>query len=126
MRKLIDTSVWIDYFSPRGKRSLPVLDALAPWITDDEVVTILPIFAELNSGVIQPRLSRLFQEIRRIDPDWNDPSLWEEVARHGKRFAGLSIVDRMILTAASREDCQVITFDQRLAKAAQALGLGLK
>ncbi len=124
MDRLIDTSVWVDYFSPRGQRNHPVLDALEGWIRDDEVVTVLPVLAEIQSGKVRTSLARLLPYLRRVDPDWNQPEVWKQIAGFAHPHPGVGLVDRMILFSSLEARCQLVTFDQRLARAAHSLGVG--
>ena len=132
MRVLVDTSVWAEYFRSRPALPRRQLDALAVLIENDEVVTVMPIEAEVLSGKI-PRAKEVdvhaaFEALEHIDPDWNARTTWDAIVALARaslrdRLPILGIVDRMVLLAAEAQRLPLWTLDRALARVAKARGV---
>jgi predicted nucleic acid-binding protein len=127
---LIDTSVWIEFFSKRSKISNETIASLKELISNGDAVIMEPIRAEILSGHI---LSQLRNEILSaldvldmIDLDWNSRNTWDDIVAladiarsHQLPIPG--IVDRMILIAALNANVQIASLDQTLMALARAM-----
>lgn len=132
---LVDTSVWIEFFSDKSRLSAEFLSWLKEKITEDRVVLIQPIRAELLSGHILKRLKeqieRSFSALTKVDLDWNTEVNWDgvidlaQVARK-KGLAIPGLIDRMIIQSAIKSDVEICTADIALSKLAQAAGVNVK
>ena len=133
---LIDTSVWIEYFSPRPKISQETLSHLRQLILDDEVLIIDPIRAELLSGQIRlskhSELDRLLSSLTQIDLNWSLRETWDSLVKLASD--GISnrvpvpvpgLIDRMILLSASRANVAICSLDQNLLKFARFLKINI-
>ena len=129
MTVLVDTSVWIEFFSPRPVIETAGLELL---IGEKRVVTCLPVRAELLSGKIRGEkrhvVVRALDSMVYVDPDWGKKETWDELsglsdlARCEK--VGLpGLVDRMIVLAAKKSGSLLWTLDRKLRVFAWAAGL---
>lgn len=120
MRILADTSIWIESVK---KNRLIDADLFESLLLDSQIVTCLPIRAELFSGtmseILLSRAQVLFDHLDYVDADWNASTTWQalvdlihEGSRQKIKPAGL--VDRMILFSALKSQCLVWTLDRRL------------
>lgn len=122
---LVDTSVWIEFF--RKKPSISV-DPLHILIEEKQVVTCLPITAEILSGEIPASKRSVIQDAFNamvfIDLDWNSKKIWEEITHFAltakKQGMGIpGLIDRMILLAAQKGSCSLWTLDRKLQQLAK-------
>ena len=129
---LVDTSVWAEYFRSRPALSRGQLDALAAQIENDEVVTVLPIEAEVLSGRIAGAKERdiraAFEAFEHVDLDWNARATWDAIialahASQRNSLPTLGVVDRMVLLAAESRRVSLWTLDRALARVAKARGV---
>ena len=125
MSVLVDTSVWIEFFSKRPAIDLKPLGLL---ISEHQVVTCLPVQAEILSGemtgAVRVLVSHAFDGMIFVDADWNLREVWNKVAGLAaacrKERLGLpGIVDRMILLSAQESGSQLWTLDRGLTGLAQ-------
>ena len=131
---LIDTSVWIDYFSPRPKISQKTLSHLRHFILNDEALIIDPIRAELLSGQIRlskhSELDRLLSSLTQIDLNWSLRETWDSLVKLASdgisnRVPVPGLIDRMILLSASRANVAICSLDQNLLKFARFLKINI-
>ena len=124
---LIDTSVWIEFFSPRPKMALSQLEILKEKIVDDEIAIIEPIRVELLSGGISTEkrreVDRLIGELKKLDLNWNDKTTWDRIVGYSDlarshKISTPGVVDRMILLAAKLGTARLWSFDRTLQKLA--------
>ena len=108
---LVDTSVWIDFFS--GKPD--VVTIVRDLIDSDLVVTSRPIRLELKAGVSaadEKKIFRHFDAMRTFDPEleeWQLVEAWISKARSkGHVF---SLVDLLIGATSRRHDLQIWSMD---------------
>lgn len=129
---LIDTSVWIEYFSLKSRLSPSTLEKLSNAIIEDEIVIVDPIRAELLSGQIRAskraELEALFSALKKIDLDWNSKENWDQViALAGvamtNRIPVPGLVDRMILLSAQKAGAVLYTLDKGLLKLSKYVDL---
>ena len=120
---LVDTSMWIEFFSSKPKVTTRDLDLLESRITEDEVVIIQPIRAELLSGNVQSHrrneVKTLLSSIKSADLDWNLSTTWDEIIALGDlaksvRMKMPGVVDRMIILAAIRRGAEISSLDHSL------------
>lgn len=132
MRVLVDTSVWIEFFRPRPALSETSLATFSDLLTDDCVVTVHPIRAELLSGRLdggrKVLVSEVLSAVGGIDPDWNGSDVWKRIIEmaglaHQESLPVPGIVDRMILAAAERARVSLWALDQTMLKLARTLGI---
>ncbi len=131
MNVLVDTSLWIEFFHSKPRISKTDLNQLSELIENDQVRMILPIRTELLSGRLDSNKRKLLDvldALDRIDPDWNDPKVWESIVGYsqishqaGEGVSG--IVDRMILVACERGKVALWTLDSALLKLAKRIGV---
>lgn len=120
---LIDTSVWIEFFSKKPTISSDSIASLKELISNGDVVLIEPIRAELLSGHIVPNLRHdvvlALDVLDMIDLDWNSRNTWNdiislsEIAKNNK-LPIPGIIDRMILIATLNASVQIASLDQKL------------
>ncbi len=131
MSVLVDTSVWIEFFHRRPSFDLHTLTTL---IEERQVVTCLPVMAELLSGEMTPpvriAVHQAFDAMTCVDPDWNLPETWRqliELAIEARKMkVGITgVVDRMILLAARGSGAQLWTLDKKILKLASATDVNL-
>ena len=131
---IVDTSVWIEYFSRKSKIPQSTLDELDQWIEDGVVGMLKPIEAELKAGVIQrskrSHFERVTSALERLDPDWNSLETWDTassfVAICRKKSLPLpGLIDRLILTSCKLSGAQLFTLDLNLARLARAENLAV-
>lgn len=131
---LIDTSVWIDYFSPRPKISQKTLSHLRHFILNDEALIIDPIRAELLSGQIRlskhSELDRLLSSLTQIDLNWSLRETWDSLVKLASdgisnRVPVPGLIDRMILLSASRANVAICSLDQNLLRFARFLKINI-
>ncbi len=131
---LIDTSIWIDFFSKHPKQSLETIASLKEVILNGDAVLIEPIRAELLSGHISPLLRNEIiaglNILNMIDLDWNSRHVWDDIIslaeiakNHALPIPG--VVDRMILTAALNANVSISSLDQGLLKLARELKINI-
>jgi predicted nucleic acid-binding protein len=110
---LVDTSVWIEVFRPRGLR----LDAV---IDFDDIVTCLPVIQEVLQGFADERAHALARDAMGSLPIVESPlrrELFEEAAGlyRTARRAGLTVrsgVDCLIAACAIRNGLAVLHHDR--------------
>jgi predicted nucleic acid-binding protein len=122
-RILVDTSVWIEFFSPRPKISEHFLEQMKHSIIEGEVAIIEPIRVELLSGGIRAakrkEVALLLAALTQIDLDWNSKETWNklidlsDLARI-KKVPVPGVIDRMILLSAREASAHLWTVDQSL------------
>ena len=131
---LLDTSVWIEYFSPRPKITQQSLTQLRQSILEDEIVMIEPIRAELLSGQVRfskhSELERLLSALTLIDLNWNARKTWDSLVKLASlaisnRIPVPGLIDRMILLAARESSVAICSLDQSLLKLARCLKIDI-
>lgn len=131
MKVLVDTSVWIEFFS---RRSIVDVTALTVLIESRQILTCFPIMAECLSGrtvaAERATIQRAFFSMDRIDVDWNREENWLQIADlssalRERRVKSPGLVDRMILLCTKTADAAIWTLDKTLKKAAEAIRLGI-
>jgi len=129
-RILIDTSVWIEFFSSKPSVSKQLLDRLTQHILEGEVAIIEPIRVELLSGVIRSsakaEVARLLGSLEKVDLDWNSKENWDKLIElssvaHAHKCSVPGVVDRMILLSAKEASVTLLTKDRLLGKLAAIL-----
>jgi hypothetical protein len=131
---LVDTSLWIEFFSKRPKIPHSSIVALKEVISNGDAVLIEPIRAKLFSGHILPRLEEeviyALGALHMIDLDWNSRTIFNEIitlANIAKanqlRIPG--IIDRMILLAAINSAASVASLDQGLLALARKIKIDI-
>lgn len=127
-RVLIDTSLWIEFFSKRSKLSVDAIAIFSELIINDEVAIIEPIRAEILSGhIVASSKSEIVEALNLlhiIDVDWREREIWDEIIKLAEiaRKARLPIpglVDRMIIMSALRADAKLATLDKSLLSLAK-------
>lgn len=117
---LVDTSVWIDFFSSSPK---PISLKLPHLIEARQVVTSFVVLAEVLSGQMQVKTHNAirdsFQSLGRIDADWNAVETWESVSRiaeeiRSRKLKVPGLVDRMLFFSARQHSALVWTYDLKL------------
>lgn len=130
MMVLIDTSIWIEFFTYK-----PVIDPreVECLIEEGRATTCLPIIAEVLSGgmtaAARATISRGLHALPTIDPDWNDEKSWDAIvgfaiSARRRQYKMPGIVDRMILITAMQAQARLWTLDQPLRRLARALHVG--
>lgn len=131
MKVLVDSSVWIEFFSSRP--AIP-LDPLESLIEERQIATCLPIKTEVLSGRMSESTRKLlleaFDAMDFIDLDWNSSKTWEALIEFAllaqKKKASLpGLVDRMILACCQSAGSPLWTLDRKLSNLAKALKLPL-
>ena len=131
---LIDTSLWIEFFSKNPRISPHLLLQLSHVIAEGEAALIEPVRAELLSGHIIPKvrdeIEKAFDALDMIDRDWGSRDIWEEIisladTAKSKRLPIPGIVDRMIVLSALHAQATVASLDKGLIKLAQAIGISI-
>lgn len=114
---LVDTSVWIDHFR-HGSRELEAL------LNDGLVLTHPFIIGELASGTLPSRRQTL-TDLAKL-PSVN-VTLHEDVMHFVEKRAlcgrGISWIDCHLLASALLASSNIWTFDLRLKRAAESVGL---
>lgn len=122
---LIDTSVWIEYFSKRPRISDESISFINEIICNGDVVLIEPVRAELLSGHILPQrkdeIVAALDMLDMIDLDWNSRNTWDDIisladVARNKNLPIPSIIDRMILIAALNANVQIASLDRGLLR----------
>jgi hypothetical protein len=116
---LVDTSVWIAYFSRGG-----------PWLAEllgEALVLVHPfVVGELACGNLRSR-ARILTDLETLPSAVS--ATHEEVMRlvEDRKLWGLGIgwIDAHLLASALLSDCQLWTMDRRLVRAATAAGVKL-
>lgn len=132
---LVDTSMWVEFFSLRPRASAASIAQLRADILEDRAVIVEPIRAELLSGHIRQAqrttIVRALAAMRSIDLDWNAREHWNEIialattaTKH--RLAIPGVVDRMILLAAQKAGATICTLDKSLTALASVVGVALR
>lgn len=125
---LIDTSIWIEFFSKQPNISIETISSLKDIIVNGEALIIEPIRAELLSGHIVPRLKSdiilTLDELDMIDLDWNSRTVWDDIisladVAKSMGLPILGIVDRMILIAALNANAHIASRDRALVSLAR-------
>ena len=131
---LIDTSVWVEFFSKRPKISIETIASLKELISNGDAVIIEPVRAELLSGHILPPLRNeilsALDVLDMIDLDWNSRNTWDDIIAladisRGHQLPIPGIVDRMILIAALNASVQIASLDRGLMALARAMKIKL-
>ena len=129
---IIDTSVWIDYFSHRPSTASSKVDEL---LLTSEAYVALPIIAEVLSGQMTRDTYRLIYDglmsLPRLDLEWNGLEAWLDVANlaqtaYTKRLPASGVIDRMILACAVQHKAKLLTHDIKLKKLAQTVQLSFQ
>lgn len=129
MNVLVDTSVWIEFFSRRPRINLVPLELM---IEERRTVTCLPILAEMLSGkpaaATRATITHAFESMTFIDPDWKVLDVWHKVAdlaqeAYKAKMPVPSLVDRMILLSAREAGARLWTLDLKLDRLARFLGV---
>ena len=122
---LVDTSVWIDFFSSSPK---PASLKLPYLIEARQVVTSFVVFAEVLSGQMQDKTRNAirdsFQSLGRIDVDWNTMQTWDSVSRiateiRSRKLRVPGLVDRMLFYSARQHSALIWTYDLKLGALAR-------
>lgn len=122
---LVDTSVWIDFFSLSPKPSSLKLPYL---IEARQVVTSFVVLAEVLSGQMQDKTRNAirdsFQSLGRIDADWNTMETWVSVSRiaaetRSRKLRVPGLVDRMLFYSARQHSALIWTYDLKLGALAR-------
>jgi predicted nucleic acid-binding protein len=122
---LIDTSVWIEYFSKRSNISPENTEVLRELISNGEAVIIEPIRAELLSGHIasgqRQEIMLALDALDMIDLDWNARATWNDIVAlaelaQSKRLPIPGIVDRMIILSALNANVSIYSRDRSLLR----------
>lgn len=116
---LVDTSVWIEHFR-RGNR------LLADYLSQGLVLTHPHVSGELACGNLKSRETILADlstlPSAKLATDWEVMRFIEAKRLWGR---GLGWTDVHLLASALLSDCPLWTFDKRLRRAADDLGLGV-
>ncbi|GDX09772.1 hypothetical protein LBMAG57_15440 [Verrucomicrobiota bacterium] len=110
---LIDTCIWVPFFSRPQSAEKQNVDAL---LDDDRATLIGPIVTEILQGI--PRepqaayIASLLRGLRCLEMEWED---WLEAARLGRRCAAaghrLPLSDLILAAVAIRRDAEIYTSD---------------
>ncbi len=126
MRALVDTSVWIDFYHPKG--SAAVKRHLAHALEHDDVAVVPPIVTELLAGTRTDKESEQvlgdLQAVRLLPLGWDEAvtagRFARVLARSGQR---IPLVDLLIAAAGYLNDYQVWhSGDQHFATIARVGG----
>ena len=117
MSVLIDTGVWLGFF--RGERKGLVA---RPWIVSGEAMVHPFVFGELLLGGLSSENDTLMHSLA-----WCDAATPGEVCdfirRSGLAGKGVGWVDAALLATAQDAQAPLATYDSRLARCAQKLGI---
>jgi predicted nucleic acid-binding protein len=129
-RILVDTSMWIEFFSKTPRVNVEILSSLSEAITDQEAVIIEAIRAELLLGHIPPKLrseiTQALDSLDLVDLDWNSRDTWDQIVLLAEiaKQQGLPIpgvIDRMILLSALNMQATIASCDHALLKLAAVI-----
>jgi predicted nucleic acid-binding protein len=114
---LVDTSIWIEH----GRRRY---DALAAWLIEGLVLGHPFIQGELACGQM-PRRAEVLALFDQLPPAAvvSHREVLQFVDRHRLMGQGLGWIDLHLLASALVSHAMLATHDERLARAARALGL---
>jgi hypothetical protein len=116
--RLIDTSVWIDFFRgrPRAARLSEHLDA-------DDVLLHPWVLGELALGHLGSKRTAILSDLRLLPaaPLVEDSAVFDMVDTHRLAGRGIGWVDAQLLASADRVGAALWTWDARLARAAAEL-----
>ena len=120
---LVDTSVWIDFL--RGKK--PLSDQLQILIENKEVLTTAAVFGELLQGAKGKReleiLQLYWEYLPRAEVDLVAAGQLAQASQLSSK--GVGLIDASLLLTAQNEAAKLWTFDKKLAKIAEEMGLAV-
>jgi len=112
--KLVDTSVWIDFF--RGR---PSLSSLAEYIRDGAVLLHPWVLGEIALGSLGNRRQSILADLALFPaaPEVRLEELLTFIQHHALGGIGLGLVDVQLMASARVARADLITGDRRLAAA---------
>jgi predicted nucleic acid-binding protein len=112
--KLVDTSVWIDFF--RGR---PSLSSLAEYIRDGAVLLHPWVLGEIALGSLGARRLSILADLALFPaaPEVRPEELLPFIQHHALGGIGLGLVDVQLMASARVTGADLLTGDRRLAAA---------
>jgi predicted nucleic acid-binding protein len=112
--KLVDTSVWIDYW--RDRTAAPELTEL---LVEGEVLLHPWVLGELALGNLGARRASILADLARVpaSPVASDEEVLGLIDRFGVAASGLGWVDVQLVASAKLSGADLWTHDRRLAGA---------
>ncbi|MBI3534517.1 MAG: PIN domain-containing protein [Deltaproteobacteria bacterium] len=127
---LVDTCVWIEFFSKKSYLPEKEMNQLSEWIKEQLVSTIEPIRAELLSGLMADNTDCRFclDALEYRDLPWRDRETWDQLIDIAKfankrKLKTTGLIDRMILLSAIESGDQLWSLDRALIQLAKHLGI---
>jgi predicted nucleic acid-binding protein len=116
--KLVDTSVWVDFFRGRARA-----DRLSEHLDANEVLLHPWVLGELALGHLGSKRTAILGDLQLLPtaPLVEDAAVLAMVDTHRLDGCGLGWVDAHLLASAERVGAAVWTWDARLARAAATL-----
>jgi predicted nucleic acid-binding protein len=116
--KLVDTSVWIDFF-----RGAPQSHGMQELLEAGEVMTHPWIIGELALGSLGRRGARVLADLRFLPqaPVVHDDEVMLLIEAHQLAGEGIGWVDAQLLASSRREGVELWSHDSRLARLGRRL-----
>lgn len=117
---LVDTSVWVDFF-----RGMARAEGLAPLLEANEALLHPWVLGELVLGGLGDRRGQAIDDLKLLPaaPRVSDDEALELIAARRLFGRGIGWVDAHLLGSALVAECELWTFDSRLAGAAREVGI---
>ncbi|HEV7404691.1 MAG TPA: PIN domain-containing protein [Chthoniobacteraceae bacterium] len=121
MERLIDSTLWVDYFRTQTPAALRAQAGM--WIDHEDAVTCWPVLFEVIRGIRPDERRRVRSQLETVSVLTFEVAHWLSAALLGQRCRdrGFTIgpLDLLIATVALAHDAEVISFDEDYSFIAQ-------